>query len=71
MNWTGIVFVLVGLFTVGGGVFAWDWFINSRKARFLVSLIGRTGARIFYALLGAALVVLGVLTLTGVIDPAR
>lgn len=68
MNW----------FIVGGGAFAlcsavldWDWFMNHRKAQAFVRLWGRGGARIFYGILGTALIVLGVLMATGVIEDAR
>lgn len=48
----------------------WDWFMNSRRARFFVKVFGRMGARIFYGLLGAAFVIFGLLTLFGVIQPS-
>lgn len=60
-------FVLAGLFTLTAAVCNWDWFMNHRKARFLSNLITRTGTRIFYGVIGAALLVAGVLALTGVI----
>ncbi|HLG41817.1 MAG TPA: immunity 17 family protein [Planctomycetota bacterium] len=65
----GVVFILVGLFAVAASLLNWNFFFEHRKARVFVFLFGgRLGARIFYALLGAALIVLGVLGLTGVID---
>ncbi len=57
-----------GLFSFAGGLFGWDWFLNSRKARFLVKIIGPMGARIFYMVLGLGIATLGVLLLTGVIE---
>ena len=57
-----------GAFAVCGAVFDWEWFMNHRKARLFVRLFGRGGARIFYALLGAGLAVLGVLMATGAIQ---
>ena len=54
------------IFLAGGGVFTlvaaildWDWFMNHPKARFFVGLFGRTGTRIFYALLGVFLIAVG------------
>ena len=41
----------------------WDWFFNSRKARFWVNMIGRGGARVFYAGLGAFIIAMGTLIL--------
>lgn len=57
----GLIFIALGLFTIAGAFFNWEWFMNSRKARPIVRLITRTGARIFYGILGLALTVLGVL----------
>ncbi len=68
----GIVFVLVGLFSATASLLNWNFFFEHRKARVFVFLFGgRLGARIFYALLGTALIVLGVLCLTGVIDTSH
>lgn len=61
---------LIVAFTLGGGLFSiagawkdWDFFMDSRKARFLANLLGRQGARIFYAVIGAALVAGGAVVL--------
>ena len=48
-------------------MFDWEWFMTNRRARLFVSLFGRTGARIFYGLLGIALIVVAVLMMLGVI----
>ena len=45
-----------GVFSICGGVFDWDWFMDHRKAQFFVGLLGRTGTRIFYIPVGAALI---------------
>jgi hypothetical protein len=66
-----IIFVFVGLFSVSGAVYNWDWFMNTRKARVLVRALSRTGARFFYGGLGAILVVIGLLAGLGVIEVAR
>ena len=62
-----LLLVLGGLFAIAGAVFNWDWFIGSRKARALVSLLGRSGARIFYCILGLAISILGLLVTFGII----
>ena len=64
----GLIIVAAGVFSICGAIFDWDWFINSRKARFFVSILGRTGARIFYGVLGVGIVVLGGLLAAGVIE---
>ncbi len=46
------------------------FFMNHRKARFLVSLFGRTASRIIYMVLGAGLVVTGLLMGMGVVQKA-
>ncbi len=61
----GLLLLLSGLFSVAGGAFGWTWFLHSRRARFIVSLIGRTGSRIFYVILGLLLTVLGASVLLG------
>jgi len=64
MDW---VIVAAGAFSIAGAVADWDWFMNHRKARFFVNVLGRDGARVFYGLLGTAIAALGVLKATGVL----
>ena len=68
MNLLGLLFVGIGLFTIAGAWFDWDWFMNARKARFMVKILTRNGARIFYGCLGIALLVFGILGTFGIID---
>ena len=70
MNPFGLILVAAGLFAICGAAFDWDFFINSRKARFFVSILGRMGARIFYAILGLVIVVLGALITAGILKDA-
>jgi small neutral amino acid transporter SnatA (MarC family) len=65
----GAVPLLIGLLLLAGGALGWSWLLRSRRARTLVSLIGRTGARIFYVIIGLLLSILGILTLAGVVVP--
>jgi hypothetical protein len=51
-----------------GTVLNWGWFMNSRRSRLLSRFITETGTRMFYILLGIALVVWGIMWLVGVID---
>ena len=67
----GWVIAGCGVFAICGAVLDWEWFMNSRKAQLFVRLFGRTRTRVFYGLLGAALVVLGVLMATGIIQGSR
>ena len=54
-----LVLPLAGAFSLAGAVMDWDFFMNNRKARPFVALLGRQGARVFYGLLGVALIVGG------------
>lgn len=56
-----ILIILVGLFSILGGILNWYWFMNNWRARFFVNTFGRNGARLFYIGLGIFLVVLGVI----------
>ncbi|HEY2839272.1 MAG TPA: immunity 17 family protein [Pirellulales bacterium] len=64
----GWILVAFGLFTVGAAALDFDWFMEHRKARPLVSIFGRGGARIFYVLVGAAFLVGGALMEMRIID---
>ena len=65
--WINIILILLGLFVLAGSIFNWAWFMNSRRGGFMVRLMGRTGARIFYGLAGLVLVVLGIAGALGLI----
>jgi hypothetical protein len=71
MNPIGLLFIAAGAFSLVAAVCDWDWFMNARKARFMVNLLTRNGARVFYSLLGLALLVLGILTTAGVVSLSR
>lgn len=60
-----IIFIAVGAFSLCGAIYDWDFFMNNYKAQVFVRLFGRNGARIFYGILGAFIIVCGVLALTG------
>ena len=54
----GYIFgTIMGLFCLICGIFNFEWFFRTRKAQRFVNLIGRTGARIFYIVLGALCIV--------------
>lgn len=67
MNLFGLLVVAAGIFSICGAYFDWDWFINSSKARLLVSLLGRNGARVAYGLLGTVITLMGLLITIGVL----
>ena len=55
--------IAAGVFSIAGSFFNWDFFFNSRKAKTFVKLIGRTGARIFYTILGLFIIFCGIMML--------
>ena len=67
MNATSIILILAGLYSIIGAIGNWDWFMENRKARRWVKLIGRNRARIFYILLGTILIVIGTLFSVGIL----
>ncbi len=74
-----IIFIIMGLFAILGGLFSffgatqkWKIFIQSRKVRFIIRILGEKGMIIFYQIIGIMLamagilsVFLGILTLLG------
>jgi len=64
----GILMAAAGLFVLSGSAFNWDWYWERRRTQVWVDLLGRSGARIFYAVLGLAMLAGGVLIAAGVID---
>ncbi len=56
-----IIIIACGIFSLLGAVNNWDWFFNNYKAQPFVKIIGRTGARIFYGILGAFIIIIGIM----------
>lgn len=61
----GLLIIGAGLFSVAGGVFAWPFFMNHRKAHFFVRIMGYNGARGLYVAFGAIICFFGVLVMAG------
>lgn len=68
MNFMGLLVMGGGIFAICGATCDWDWFMGHHKAKLLVAMLGRNGARVFYALFGAVLAVAGLLMLLGIIE---
>ena len=66
---TGALIFAAGLFSIAGGVFAWPFFMNHRKAQFFVRLLGQNGARGLYVVLGAIICFCGVMMMAGKSKP--
>jgi len=63
----GLIVTAVGLFSLAGGALNWTFFMENRKAKRMIALIGYAGARIFYCVLGAVIAIVGALMVVGVI----
>jgi hypothetical protein len=62
---TGILFTAIGVFSLVSALCDWNWFFQSHNASFFVRTFGRRGARVFYALLGAGIIVVGLMMALG------
>ena len=51
--------VLSGIFVLVAVISDWNWFFEHPKAKFFVNAFGRNGARLFYGVLGCALLLIG------------
>lgn len=58
-----ILFILLGIFSLVAAVFNLEWYFQTGGAMTFVKWFGRTGARVFYALLGSGLIACGVIGL--------
>jgi hypothetical protein len=54
-----VIAVLSGIFVLIAVISDWNWFFEHPKARFFVNAFGRNGARLFYGVLGCALLLIG------------
>ncbi len=56
-----VIFVLLGLFVIVCAIKDFDWFMEHRRAKIFLKLFGRSGARVFYGIIGIAIIALTVL----------
>lgn len=69
MDYGGIIFFLVGAFAFVCSYKEYEWFMNHRKARFLIKILGdRDRARKFYMGLGAVIMAVGLLAAFRVVN---
>ena len=57
------LFIGLGVFSVVAAVLDLEWYFQTRAAPTFVRWLGRTGARLFYVLLGIGLISCGVLAI--------
>ena len=60
--------IVVGVLLIAVSLLNWDWYFSQRRAQRMINMVGRNCTRLFYALVGLALGVVGALMATGVID---
>lgn len=63
-----ILFMVIGIYSILGAYFEWNFFYNNRKAERVINLFGRSGAKIFYIVVGLVLFSIAFLDMTNVID---
>ena len=68
MVWISLLPMASGIFAILGAFFQWSFFMNHRKAQFFIKLLGVQGTRVFYGVLGVALLIFGVLMAFNVFD---
>lgn len=54
------IFVLVGAVSLLASIFNWEWFFNAQNSQFIVRSLGLNSARIFYAVIGLAMIGAGI-----------
>ncbi len=55
----GAVAIALGLITMSAAIFKWEGAYQLHKVRWIESLCGRRGARLFFVVLGLLLILLG------------
>lgn len=53
-------FALLGTLSICAAIANWEWFFNSNNGKIFVRLFKRTGARIFYMILGILIWVMAI-----------
>ncbi len=61
---TALLTIAIGLFAGVAAAMDWKWYMNHRKAQLFVKMFGYQGARVFYMILGLAMMILGALILS-------
>lgn len=64
----GLIFLMPGAISTLASLFNWDWFFSTKTASFFVDNLGRTGARVFYGVLGIALLIAAVMIIQSLVS---
>ncbi len=68
-TWVIILSIFAGVFSLAGALLDWEWFMTNYRAAVFVRILGRSRARLLYALLGLSLIALGFAGAFGLIPP--
>jgi len=63
-----LLLITLGISSICGSYFDWDWFMRLGRPSLFANYLGRNGARIIYFAGGILMIVMGVLSLMGIID---
>ncbi len=63
-----ILFMAAGLFSILGAYFEWNFFYKNRKVQRIIRLFGKSGAKIFYIVIGLIIFSIALLDMIHVID---
>ena len=63
-----LLFIVIGFYAIAGAALNREGFMGDPKAQVFMRLLGKTGTRIFYIILGLGLVVLGLFGVFGLLD---
>lgn len=50
------LFAVTGILSLSAAIFNWEWFFSTQNVAFLVRNLGKEKARLFYGILGLALI---------------
>ena len=56
-NVVQVIFLLAGIVSLLASLLDWDWFFTADNASFLVTRLGRRGARWAYGIIGALFII--------------
>jgi hypothetical protein len=54
------IFAVTGFIAILASAFNWNWFFNAQNTQFIVRIMGRSRARLFYGMLGIMLIGLSI-----------
>ena len=56
----GILFIILGITSILASVFNWGLFFDHWKAKPLIKILGRSGAKVFYIVIGIITIIFSI-----------